>query len=118
MKIEDFDRIHALGFWITIDWNLCFSIDYMLDNEQINILVCSYEEWSPNIKFDDVIELSCDIFYEWYNDNKNKIDNSPLIGVKKVNNVIINGLMYFIPGVPMFYKFIINILLNNISGVY
>jgi hypothetical protein len=47
----------------------------MLDNEQINILVCSYEEWSPNIKFDDVIELSCDIFYEWYNDNKNKIDN-------------------------------------------
>lgn len=75
MKIEDFDRIHSLGFWITIDWNLCFSIDYMLDNEQINILVCSYEEWSPNIKFDDVIELSCDIFYEWYNDNKNKIDN-------------------------------------------
>jgi len=75
MKIEDFDRIHALGFWITIDWNLCFSIDYMLDNEQINILVCSYEEWSTNIKFDDVIELSCDIFYEWYNDNKNKIDN-------------------------------------------
>jgi len=75
MKVEDFDRIHSLGFWITIDWNLCFSIDYMLDNEQINILVCSYEEWSPNIKFDDVIELSCDIFYEWYNDNKNKIDN-------------------------------------------
>ena len=75
MKTEDFDRIHALGFWITIDWNLCFSIDYMLDSEQINILVCSYEEWSPNIKFDDVIELSCDIFYEWYNDNKNKIDN-------------------------------------------
>lgn len=77
MKIEDFDRIHSLGFWITIDWNLCFSIDYMLDNEQINIniLVCSYEEWSPNIKFDDVIELSCDIFYEWYNENKDKIDN-------------------------------------------
>jgi hypothetical protein len=21
------------------------------------------------------VELSCDIFYEWYNDNKNKIDN-------------------------------------------
>ena len=75
MKIVDFDRIHALGFWITIDWNLCFSIDYMLDNEQINILVCSYEEWSPNIKFDDVIELSCDIFYECYNENKDKIDN-------------------------------------------
>ena len=75
MKTEDFDRIHSLGFWIVIDWNLCFSIDYMLDDEQINILVCSYEEWSPNIKFDDVIELSCDIFYEWYNENKDKIDN-------------------------------------------
>lgn len=74
MRTEDFDRIHSLGFWITIDWNLCFAIDYMLDDEQINILVCSYEEWSPNIKFSDVIEMSCDIFYEWYNDNKNKID--------------------------------------------
>ena len=74
MKTEDFDRIHSLGFWIVIDWNLCFSIDYILDDEQINILVCSYEEWSPNIKFDDVIELSCDIFYEWYNENKDKID--------------------------------------------
>ena len=73
MKTEDFDRIHSLGFWITIDWNLCFSIDYMLDDEQINILVCSYEEW-PKIRFDDVIELSCDIFYEWYNENKDKID--------------------------------------------
>ena len=75
MKTEDFDRIHSLGFWITIDWNLCFSIDYMVDDDQINILVCSYEEWSPNIKFDDVIELSCDIFYEWYNENKDKIDS-------------------------------------------
>jgi hypothetical protein len=75
MKTEDFDRIHSLGFWIVIDWNLCFTIDYMLDVEQINILVCSYEEWSPNIKFNDVVEMSCDIFYEWYNDNKNKIDN-------------------------------------------
>jgi hypothetical protein len=75
MRTEDFDRIHSLGFWIVIDWNLCFTIDYMVDDAQINILVCSYEEWSPNIKFDDVIELSCDIFYEWYNENKDKIDN-------------------------------------------
>jgi len=76
MRTEDFDKIHSLGFWIVIDWNLCFSIDYLPpDEESINILVCSYEEWSPNIKFDDVIELSCDIFYEWYNENKDKIDN-------------------------------------------
>lgn len=75
MRIEDFDRIHSLGFWITIDWNLCFTIDYIVDDEQINILVCSYEEWSPNIKFNDVVEMSCDIFYEWYNENKDKIDN-------------------------------------------
>jgi len=64
MRTEDFDRIHSLGFWITIDWD-----------EQINILVCSYEEWSPNIKFNDVVEMSCDIFYEWYNENKDKIHN-------------------------------------------
>jgi hypothetical protein len=75
MRTEDFDRIHSLGFWITIDWNLCFTIDYIVDDEQINILVCSYEEWSPNIKFNDVVEMSCDIFYEWYNENKDKIDN-------------------------------------------
>ena len=75
MKTEDFDRIHSLGFWIVIDWNLCLTIDYMLDDVQINILVCSYEEWSPNIKFNDVVEMSCDIFYEWYNENKDKIDN-------------------------------------------
>ncbi len=75
MRIEDFDRIHSLGFWIVIDWNLCFTIDYIVDDEQINILVCSYEEWSPNIKFNDVVEMSCDIFYEWYNENKDKIDN-------------------------------------------
>lgn len=75
MRIEDFDRIHSLGFWIAIDWNLCFTIDYIVDDEQINILVCSYEEWSPSIKFNDVVEMSCDIFYEWYNENKDKIDN-------------------------------------------
>jgi hypothetical protein len=75
MRTEDFDRIHSLGFWITIDWNLCFTIDYIVNDEQINILVCSYEEWSPNIKFNDAVEMSCDIFYEWYNENKDKIDN-------------------------------------------
>jgi hypothetical protein len=75
MRTEDFDRIHSLGFWITIDWNLCFTIDYMVEDEQINILVCSYEEWSPNIKFNEVVEMSCDIFYEWYNENKDKIYN-------------------------------------------
>lgn len=89
MKIEDFDRIHSLGFWITIDWNLCFSIDYMLDDEQINILVCSYEEWSPNIRFNDVIELSCDIFYEWYNDNKNKIDN---LSQKDFDDIVLGNI--------------------------
>ena len=81
MKTEDFDRIQSLGFWITIDWNICFSIDYVLDehvSEQINILTCSYEEWSPNIKFEDVMELSCDIFYEWYNSNIEKIENLSL----------------------------------------
>ena len=75
MKTEDFDKIHSLGFWITIDWNICFTIELSTD-DMLNILVCSYDEqWSPNIKFEDIIELSCDIFYEWYNENKDKIDN-------------------------------------------
>jgi len=75
MKTEDFDRIHSLGFSINIDWNLCFAIDYLLEYDQVNILICTYEEWSPNIKFTDAIEMSCDIFYEWYNENRNKIAN-------------------------------------------
>jgi hypothetical protein len=74
MNTEDFDRIHSLGFWITIDWNICFSIDYMLDDDTINVLVCTYETASYKIGFDDIVNLSCDIFYEWYNENKNKID--------------------------------------------
>jgi hypothetical protein len=74
MKTEDFDRIHSLGFWITIDWNMCFSIDYMLDDDAINVLVCTYEEASYKTRFEDIIDLSCDIFYEWYNENRNKID--------------------------------------------
>ena len=69
MLTEDFDRIYSLGFIVTIDWNMCFSIDF----DHINILICSYEQ-SVHIKFEEIIESSIDIFYEWYNENKDKID--------------------------------------------
>ena len=76
---EEFDRIHKLGFSITIDWNMCFSIDYInynsssYINDMINILLCSYES-SDSIKFTEIMEYSIDTFYEWYNKHKDNID--------------------------------------------
>ena len=75
---EEFNRIHELGFNITIDWNMCFAIDYINPNsssplnDMINILVCSYE-LSMDIKFIEIMEYSIDIFYEWYNKYKNNL---------------------------------------------
>ena len=74
MKTEDLNRIHDLGFWITIDWNLCFSIDFPHDTDQICVLVCSYENMPPGISFSDMIEQCIDIFYEWHGENIKKID--------------------------------------------
>jgi hypothetical protein len=75
MKTEDLDRIHSMGFWVTIDWNLCFAVDYPSPGgDSINILVCSYETMSPSITFSDVMQQCVDIFYEWYNDNRKRID--------------------------------------------
>ncbi len=76
---EEFDRIHKLGFTITIDWNMCFSVDYINYktsspiNDMITILVCSYEP-CESIKFIETMEYSIDIFYEWYNKHKKNID--------------------------------------------
>jgi len=76
MRTEDFDRINSLGFWITIDWNLCFSVDFQEGSAKganINVLICSYE-MSPAIKFVDMVDQCVDIFYEWYNDKCDRID--------------------------------------------
>ena len=55
MKTEELDRIHSLGFWVTIDWNLCFAVDYASPSgDSINILVCSYEQMSAGITFSDL----------------------------------------------------------------
>jgi hypothetical protein len=74
MLTEDFDRIYSLGFLITIDWNMCFTIEYDCETGPIVILLCSYEKCT-NIKFEEIIESSVDIFYEWYNKHKDKIDD-------------------------------------------
>ena len=76
---EEFDRIHKLGFTITIDWNMCFSVDYINYNSSspindiITILVCSYEP-CESIKFNEIMEYSIDMFYDWYNKHKDNID--------------------------------------------
>ena len=76
---EEFDRIHKLGFTITIDWNMCFSVDYINYNSSspindiITILVCSYEP-CESIKFNEIMEYSIDMFYDWYNKYKDNID--------------------------------------------
>jgi len=74
MLTEDFDRIYSLGFIIEIDWNMCFTIEYDRETGPIVILICSYEK-STNIKFEEIMESSVDIFYEWYNKHKDHIDD-------------------------------------------
>ena len=69
---KDFDKIYKLGFLVIMDWNTCFSIDYILGLEPINILVCTYDE--SNITYPEIIESCCDIFFEWYNKNSDKLD--------------------------------------------
>ena len=73
MKTGDLDRIHSLGFCVEMDWNICFSIEYVKDDESITILLCTYDEMHSSAKYEDVVEVCCDIFYEWYNEHKSKI---------------------------------------------
>lgn len=77
MRTEDFDRIRSLGFWITIDWNLCFSVDFQegsAKGSNINVLICSYDNMPASIGFSEMIDQCVDIFYEWYNDKCDRID--------------------------------------------
>ena len=80
--IEHLDRIENLGFVININWNKWFDVVYEVSSEtqvhsghfasDIRVLSCSYTPFcGPS--FEDIIETSCDFFYEWYNKNIEKI---------------------------------------------
>lgn len=80
--IEHLDRIENLGFVININWNKWFDVVYEVSSENqahsghfasdIRVLSCSYAPFcGPS--FEDIIETSCDFFYEWYNKNIEKI---------------------------------------------
>lgn len=76
------DRIYSLGYQIEISWNNSMKIytdDYLIDmsiNQSyytLDVLYCFYYNEYDVYKFEDMIEVCCDIFYDWYNKNLNKI---------------------------------------------
>jgi len=78
---DDLDRIEKLGFSLNINWNKSFDIVYEVQVVPPNsvqypndIRVLSFV-YVPNCgpDFLDIIETSCDFFYEWYNKNLEKI---------------------------------------------
>lgn len=76
MLSEKLDRIHELGFWISINWKEEFGIYYNANDVipataySIRILDCSYYVSKTNpYTFEKMIEVCCDIFFNWYNNN-------------------------------------------------
>jgi hypothetical protein len=77
--IEHLDRIQKLGFTIEILWNqgISISLEAMDMNSTTNpfgvkILFCNFTE-RPELSFEEMIEISCDYFYLWYNKNLSKL---------------------------------------------
>jgi aminoglycoside/choline kinase family phosphotransferase len=86
--IEHLDRIEKLGFTVILNWNKYFDIIYEIGDEisqssslhyptDIRILSCSYTPFCGPT-FEDIIETTCDFFYEWYNKNLEKIKDYDL----------------------------------------
>lgn len=77
--IEHLDRIQKLGFTIEILWNQEISISLesidmnsFTNSFGVKILFCNFTE-RPELSFEEMIEVSCDYFYSWYNKNLSKI---------------------------------------------
>ena len=77
--IDHLDRIQKLGFTIELIWNQVISISLegmdMNSHTQpfgVKILFCNFTE-RPDLSFEEVVEISCDYFYSWYNKNLNKL---------------------------------------------
>ena len=60
---------------------MCFTVTWPSYNSnqnfgyECNVLVCQFDDTVPNIKFLEVVDYCCDIFYEWYNENFKKLDD-------------------------------------------
>lgn len=68
-----FNKIQDLGFIVNIRWNQYIEIVLIYENSAVTldtvVLFCSY-----NDNFEDIAELCCDLFYEWYNEHSEVID--------------------------------------------
>ncbi len=78
--IKELDRIYKMGFIVTLDWNMCVTINCPFysssqHGHECNVLVCQFDDFITNISYEDIIIMSCDIFYEWYNKYKSIIDD-------------------------------------------
>jgi len=75
---EHFDHIMKLGFDISIEWNDSFGIYYCANDVypasaySIEVLLCRHYS-DKNYNFLVMLETCCDLFYDWYNKNLNKI---------------------------------------------
>lgn len=73
---EHLDKIHKMGFWVTINWNEDFNITYNANDilpataYAVGIMNCSYfRSQTDPYTFEEMIEVCCDFFYTWYNKN-------------------------------------------------
>ena len=79
---EHLDKIYQLGFSINFNWNEDFSICYNANNvipaTDYSVCILSspyYMSESNPYTFEDMVEVCCDIFYRWFNNNKQIIDD-------------------------------------------
>ena len=98
--IEHLDRIEKLGFVLNINWNRWFDIIYEVEDvpsnsvqfpNDIRVISCVYTPFCGPT-FEDIIENTCDFFYEWYNydpitDISNGLDNSMNLLEEIVSNL-------------------------------
>jgi hypothetical protein len=83
MVVSDkLDEIFKLGFWITINWKEEFGIYYNANDVvpataySIRIMDCSYYTSKTNpYSFEKMIEVCCDMFFNWYNKNLSVIND-------------------------------------------
>lgn len=73
---EKLDEIYKLGFCVNLNWNEEFNICYNANDiipgtgYVVLILECSYYKSKINpYTFEKMIEVCCDMFFNWYNKN-------------------------------------------------
>ena len=67
--IDHLDRIENLGFDVLLSWNKYFQITYEDNLDAVFDIITCYYKKNNNISFEEMVEVSCDFFYSWYNKN-------------------------------------------------